>query len=472
MDIYSVSKRGLSGSKGKKSGNKDKKNTRRRVKRTKRMRTKRNSKRVSRRRNVKNVKRRSRRQTKRRVNRSRRRLTKRTRRVMRGGAPFKIPDIFGCGDYKCLSSYDEIDHPEVPFDGFFRTGTKPTGMCVHINWTERMCTVIKFNDSWRGRTHYSSNKEELDDLFEYQYRNKEPPQWWLETGQNLIETNYINIDDFCVYGAPEPSPDLEPELDPSPETAPVEVLPAPSTFTSLDLATRDKPVEPDPEVTSFPAVRGAIQVSEPSPDMKVESVESVESVDTARVPLGKLRAVSGFVSESPATASPPETAPPISLSTLTKVATAFVSPFHKETVERMAADDAEGIPENHRDNFRTEGITALASLIKTRKRDRRKEISPEMLHFIISLRAFNTPFMITKKHSKTRGNILEILKKCNVEARLSKFIKRLFNHVCGIKDPSTCDILISEIQSLCPAESLKDSVLIFFNTFAYSEPID
>lgn len=84
MDIYSVSKRGLSGSKGKKSGNRGKKNTRRRVKRTKRMRTKRNSKRVSRRvskrRNVKNVKRKSRRQTKRRVSR-------RNRRVLRGGRP-------------------------------------------------------------------------------------------------------------------------------------------------------------------------------------------------------------------------------------------------------------------------------------------------------------------------------------------------------------------------------------------------
>lgn len=84
MDIYSVSKRGL-------SYNKSKKNTRRMVKRTKRMRTKRmrtkrNSKRVSRRRNVKNVKRKSRRQTKRRVNR-------RSRRVMRGGRPLEGLDL-------------------------------------------------------------------------------------------------------------------------------------------------------------------------------------------------------------------------------------------------------------------------------------------------------------------------------------------------------------------------------------------
>ena len=104
MDIYSISKR--SGSKGKKSGNRGKKNTRRRVKRTKRMRTKRNSKRVSRRRNVKNVKRKSRRQTKRRVSRSRtkRVYRRRNRRVMRGGAPLKIPDIFGCGDYEYVST--------------------------------------------------------------------------------------------------------------------------------------------------------------------------------------------------------------------------------------------------------------------------------------------------------------------------------------------------------------------------------
>tara|TARA_B100000900_G_C20507466_1_gene686502 strand:- start:348 stop:1235 length:888 start_codon:yes stop_codon:yes gene_type:complete len=84
MDIYSVSKRGLSGSKGKRGKRSAKRTSkrvsRRRVKRTKRMRTKRNSKRVSRRRNVKNVKRKSRRHTKRRVNR-------RNRRVLRGGRP-------------------------------------------------------------------------------------------------------------------------------------------------------------------------------------------------------------------------------------------------------------------------------------------------------------------------------------------------------------------------------------------------
>ena len=450
MDIYSVSKR--SGSKGKKSGNKDKKNTRRRIKRTKRMRTKRNSKRVSRRRNVKNIKRKSRRRVSR--SRTKRVNRRRNRRVMRGGAP-----VFTCGDYKCLNSFVERDAPQVPFDGFFRKGTKPPGMCVHIDWTQKKCIVIKFNERWRESASYLNYSEELDDLYEYQYREKVPPQSWVETGDHLIITKKIKIDDFCVYGVPAPAP--APDPDPSPEPAlQLEVLPAPSTFTGLDLARRDKPVVPEPVSISFPMVPDAIPASEPLPEMTVESVE------TPRVPQEKLRAVSAFASAQP------ETSSPISLSTLTKIATAFVSPFHEETVEGFA--DENGIPSHLRDNFRAEGMVAVASLIERRPPDKPLKISPEMLHFIISLRAFNTTFMIGQGHSKTRGNITKILRKYKVgqEVALSKFIKRLLNHVCGIKDDSDCDKLIHEIQSLYPAEYLKDSVLRFFTNFAYDHPID
>ena len=251
--------------------------------------------------------------------------------------------------------------------------------------------------------------------------------------------------------------------------APIESIAPPSILTGLDLARRDKPVVPEPVSISFPAVPDAIPASEPSPDTTVESVESVK---TPRVSLEKLRAVSAFTSESPPTAPPPENATPISLSTMTKVMKAFVSPYHKETVEAIAANNAEGIPKHLRDKFRIDGLVALASLIDKRATQGRNEISPEMLHFIISLRAFNTPHMIIKDHSKTRANILTTVKQCDIESRLLKIIKRILNHVCGIKDTSKCDELISEIQSLCPGKSLKESVLRFFTTFAYTEKID